>query len=996
MTVMRRLALSAILALSAPTITIAAEGPKRPVAPDQAAGRMTLPEGFKATLYAGEPDVVQPIAFAIDRKGRLWVVECYSYPVWLGGPQGKDRVLIFEDTDGDGKFDTRKVFWDKGSNLTGIALGFGGVWLCSTPNFLFIPDKNGDDTPDGDPVVVLDGWSEPAKAGHNMFNALNWGPDGWLWGCNGIQSKANVGAPGTPDAERVPINCGVWRYHPTRKVFEAVAHGTTNPWGLDFDDFGEAFLTNCVLPHVYRVFPGSHFQRMYGEDMNPHSYQLMETCADHIHWAGGHWTDSRSGLGKHGEAGGGHAHVGAMIYLGDNWPDTYRNSLFTCNLHGHRVNRDSLTRSGSGYVATHGKDFLMANDDWFRGLELKYGPDGGVYMTDWSDTGECHDTDADNAHRENGRIFKITYGDPKPVKVDLGAMTDAELVTLQTHKNDWYVRNARLILQERASAGKPMEAVHAALRDLFKNEEAVPHKLRALWALNVTGGLNGKTLQRELGHPSEEVRSWAIRLLVDADRSSAVASARFNDLAKTDPSPLVRLSLASTLQRLAPADRWKLAENLAGHADDARDPSLPLMIWYGVEPLVTLDPARALALAAEVRIPLIRQNIARRLVEADASAIARILPLLKSEPDASRADLLTGMLEALRGRKDVPGPEGWDAAFEHLAHDHDPSVRERARLLGLRLGDPKAQAALQETMTGVDAPADERRRALQTLVETKAAGLASKLIVLLDDRDLRAAALRGLGAFDHAETPAAILAHYPKLGESEKQDAIASLASRPAFALALLDGLEAGTIPRRDLTATAARQILALKDAKVADRLEKAWGSLRPTSSEKVALSAKYKAILTSDRLKAADPSKGREVFGRTCLSCHKLFDEGGDVGPELTGSDRANLDYVLENVLDPGAIVGKDFTLTTVATADGRTLSGILREQTPASITLQTANERIVLARPDVEEMKSSNASMMPEGLFERLTDAEVADLVAYLAAKAQVPPSSHRGRAE
>ena len=251
---------------------------------------------------------MQPIAMTIDHKGRLWVVENYSYPIWLGGPQGKDRILIFEDADHDGRFDRRTVFYDKGTNFTGIELGFGGVWVCATPNLLFIPDRDGDDRPDGEPVVKLDGWD--TKAQHNMFNGLKWGPDGWLWGCNGIMSNSRVGKPGTPEDERVAIDCGVWRYHPTRAVFEAVAHGTTNPWGLDFDDLGEAFITNCVIPHLFHVVPGAHFQRMYGEDLAPHRYALMETCADHIHWAGGQWTDSRDGKGKHGEAGGGHAHVG--------------------------------------------------------------------------------------------------------------------------------------------------------------------------------------------------------------------------------------------------------------------------------------------------------------------------------------------------------------------------------------------------------------------------------------------------------------------------------------------------------------------------------------------------------------------------------------------------------------------------------------------------------------------------------------------------------------
>ena len=171
-----------------------------PIPPGEAPKHMTLPKGYKVTLVAGEPDLVQPIAFTFDDRGRLWVVECLSYPNWSKDGKGSDRVTIYEDTKGDGKFDKKKVFYDKGSNLSGIALGFGGVWLCSTPNLIFIPYRDGEDAPAGPPEIVLDGWNLNTK--HNVFNALTWGPDGWLWGCNGIQSESLVGKPGAKKEER--------------------------------------------------------------------------------------------------------------------------------------------------------------------------------------------------------------------------------------------------------------------------------------------------------------------------------------------------------------------------------------------------------------------------------------------------------------------------------------------------------------------------------------------------------------------------------------------------------------------------------------------------------------------------------------------------------------------------------------------------------------------------------------------------------------------------
>src|SRR5436309_6230249 len=423
----------------------AADAP-RPLPANEAAQRMTLPAGFRATLFAGEPDLVQPIAMTTDDRGRLWVVECLSYPDWTKETTGHDRVLVFEDTDGDGRFDKRTVFWDQGANLSGIALGFGGVWLCSTPNLIFIPIRDGEDKSAGPPVVKLDGWSLEAK--HNVFNGLNWGPDGWLWGCNGISSPSRVGRPGTPDKDRVPLNCGVWRYHPTLDRFEVVAWGTTNPWGVDFDDYGEAFITNCVIDHLWHVSPGAHFERMFGQDLNPQVYSLMGPCSDHRHWAGGHWTTARGGA-AHDVAGGGHAHCGTMVYLGDNFPDRYRNGVFTCNIHGNRVNHDALKPRGSGYVGTHEPVFLLANDPWFRGVALCYGPDGGVYVADWCDTGECHN--AKVVDRSNGRIYKVTYETPKPWNGDLGELKDMELVRLQEHRNDWFVRHARRLRHERAT-----------------------------------------------------------------------------------------------------------------------------------------------------------------------------------------------------------------------------------------------------------------------------------------------------------------------------------------------------------------------------------------------------------------------------------------------------------------------------------------------------------------------------------------------------------------
>ena len=310
------------------------------------------------------------------------------------------------------------------------------------------------------------------------------------------------------------------------------------------------------IKHLWHVVQGAHFQRMYGEDLNPNVYALMESCADHIHWAGGDWTTSRGAIGAHSTAGGGHAHSGAMIYLGDNWPDAYRNSVFMCNIHGSRVNNDVLERQGSGYVAHHGKDFLFANDPWFRGLDLHYGPDGGVYVNDWTDTGECHNYLA--VDQSNGRIYKVVYGDVKGAdlsKLDVEKASDDELVRMQLHKNEWFARHARRVLQERKAAGKLGNHVVPALMRILADDADTGHKLRALWSLHAVGGIEPAMVAQLIEHPDPYVRAWMIELALEDRRANADFVAKLTDSARSEASPVVRLYLASAMQRVS-AGGW--------------------------------------------------------------------------------------------------------------------------------------------------------------------------------------------------------------------------------------------------------------------------------------------------------------------------------------------------------------------------------------------------------------------------------------------------------
>jgi len=952
-----------------------------PVPAGEAAGRFTLPQGFRATLFAGEPDLVQPIAFTFDDRGRLWVVENHSYPGWQG--EGRDRVLIFEDADGDGRFDRRTLFWDHGNNLSGIEWGHGGVWLCSTPNLVFVPDADRDDRPDGPAVVKLDGWDPTAK--HNVTSSLAWGPDGWLYGCNGILSNSKVGPPGTPDEQRTAMNCGVWRYHPIRGAFEVVAHGTTNPWGLDFDELGQTFITNCVIEHLWHAVPGARFQRMFGQDFDPHSYALMESCVDHIHWAGGPWQEARGG-DRHDAQGGGHAHVGAMIYLGDNWPREYRGRLFTCNVHGNRVNQDHLERKGSGFVAHHSPDFLLAGDSWFRGMMVKYGPDGGVYVSDWSDTGECHNYEV--VDRSNGRIFKVTYGRPRPWRTDLGTSSDEQLVALQTHANDWVVRHARRLLAERAQSGELSDAVRPALLKQLDASTTLVAKLRWLWALHAIGAADEALLIRLMQDPHDVVRGWAARLALESRTASPTLLGALGKLAAKDDSAWVHLALAGGAQRLSPADRRQICESLLRRPADTADRNLSLMQWYAIEPLVAVDTYWAIDAARQAGDPLVRQLIARRLAEpADAARLTSLVGLLKQADDSLAAALLVGMHTALQGRRQVPMPAEWSAVATRLAASRDIEIGKRTMLLSLVFGDQAAANSLRALVADERADAAARAQAIEALSQARSADLAPLLQGLLNQESVRIASLRALAAIDDAATPKAILEHYGSFDPATRQEALATLTARSRFALGLLDAIAAGQVPRADVSAFHVQQLQSLQDKVVQSRLASVWGTARSTAADRAELVSRFKSQLSPAVLAQADVRRGRAVFARSCATCHTLFDAGGKIGPELTGSQRANLDYVLSNVLDPSAVVARDYQMTVVQTADGRVLSGIIKREDDFSLEVQTATELVVVPKGEVESRQATASSMMPEGLLLSLSESEIRDLVAYLASPAQVP---------
>lgn len=588
------------------------------LSPQDAVKEMSLPAGFTAQLVAGEPDVQQPIAFALDDRGRLWVAEAYNYPSKAPAGQGKDRILIFEDTDGDGLFNKRTVFAERLNLVSGLEIGFGGVWVGAAPELLFIPDQNGDDKPDGEPEVVLDGWAYQDT--HETLNTFTWGPDGWLYGCHGVFTHSNVGKPGTASQERTRINAGVWRYHPTKRAFEVFAEGSSNPWGIDFDAYGQCFIEACVIPHLFHVIQGARYQRQAGNHFNPYVYDDIKTIADHVHYAGE--KGPHAGNNRSGAAGGGHAHAGLLIYQGASWPQDYLGKIFMNNIHGYRINMDIPVRSGSGFVGKHGADLINFNDKSSQVINLLADQNGSVYMIDWYDQNQCHHGRADGHDRSNGRIFKIVYKNQPWTPVDLKKESDAALVQMQLHVNEWHVRHARRILQERG----PNPTVHAALMKIATSDQPDSKRLRALWALHATGGLTEEAGLGFLKDQGEYMRAWTIQLLLENPAAGEPVLQNMTRLAQEDPSPVVRLYLASALQRIPVPQRGPILNGLLAHAEDAQDHNLPLMYWYAAEPVAGANAAQAAALLGKSKIPRLREFIAKRMASSPQKTAAVTQP----------------------------------------------------------------------------------------------------------------------------------------------------------------------------------------------------------------------------------------------------------------------------------------------------------------------------------------------------------------------------------
>ncbi|MDA1050500.1 MAG: c-type cytochrome [Planctomycetota bacterium] len=955
------------------------------LSPAEAALQFTIADGLKIGLVVAEPQISQPLSISFDDRGRMWVLQYRQFPNpnglnpvkvdnWLrtkydklpdpppNGPKGNDRISICEDTDGDGRVDSVKHFISDLNLASGMALGYGGVFVVQSPYLLFYADRDQDDVPDGDPEVLLKGFG--MEDAHAFANSLTWGPDGWLYGAQGSTATADI--------RGIAFQQGVWRYHPRTKAFELFAEGGGNTWGIDFDQFGNLFAGgNTVEPLVHHV-QGAYYVKGFGKHgplHNPHTYGYFQPVQHH-----GYAGDSLTG--------------GFVLYQGGAFPERFHGACIAPNTRHSAMRWSTVELRGSTFATRAAGDFITTSDIWFRPVDSTVGPDGALYVADWYDYNISHSSPKNRSEwyqpsREDGRVWRVAPSDVPPIgtfQFDLNR-SNTELVALLSHPNDWYARQARRLFAERRD-----KSIVQALEELLDSSDQ-RLALQALWSIYVSGGFNDSLAETTLDSSHEYVRAWTVRLLGDERTVSSRLQTQLVKLARDDPSVIVRNQLACSAKRLPAEAAMPIVAELLRHSEDTDDVHLPLLLWWAIEDKAISDIPLVLRLvnSPEVwQLPIVKDfiigRVARRLAADDTeTGFAGCASLLTLAPDDISLDrVVAGMVEAFSGRRLDSVPPWMEQPLAGLLK-HKPNDPQVIQLV-LRMGgsaDPAVKLINDDARSVQD-----RVAVIQALGETRSASAVAPLLRLIGhagNEPIQTAALTSLAYFDEPRIAREVRSAYPALSPGARSRAIDLFCGRPAWAMELLIAIGNSEIDAGDVTLDQVRQLLEHDDEPLRSLATRTWGRIQPATP--LQIQGRISAVSQLLGRAEGDAAAGFQLYEKTCASCHKLHGQGIAVGPDLTGAERKDRLKLIRNIVDPSSEVRPQYISHVAITSDGRVLTGLLAESNAETITLLDAkNKRTVLSRSDLEELRESTVSLMPEKLLDPLTDQQIRDLLAYL----------------
>lgn len=952
--------------------------------PAEAMKKMTLPPGFHVELIAAEPALVNPVAMTFDDKGRIWITESLEYPRRAAGP-GKDRIKVLESTKGDGRYDKITIVADGLNIPSGIAVGHGGVWVANSPDILFYPLEDWAAPKLGKPQVVVTGFGRTDT--HELPNSLTWGPDGWLYGLNGVFNHSHVKYRG----KEYTFTCTLFRIHPRTKDFELFCEGTSNPWGLALDGEGSFFVSACVIDHLWHLVQSGYYHRQ-GGPYPPWTWKIGSIVKH-----------------RHQKA----AYCGLVWFDSDAYPEEYRRKLYMGNIHGNCVNSDELSRDGSTYFARPRPDFLSANDAWFMPVAQKIGPDGCLYVLDWYDRYHCYqDANRDPAgiDRLKGRLYRIVHNEYKaPGHIDLRKESDEQLIDRLGHPNVSFREMAQRLLIERLFASTETYPKTAARLETLALSQKAPRtqRLHAWWVIASTGAGKIDHWEKMLRHEDPTFRAWAVRMAGHLEfcrghHEKAAALAK-------DPAPDVQLQVAIAARKFFNVDPLPVLCDVLTHCGD--DKLIPHIVWQNLHPLLARDGDRFLALAARADLAQ-APGLARLLPRAidrildnpsgNPAAVVKFLDRLTAKkPDDTIAKLCLYSLALKIRNGEMPGKQQ-----AGLKRDLLPNLRGmiekrsplylEAGVLAAALGDSAGRDALRRLFAATEQSEATLLTALEALTAAGDASVLDRVGAALADPKTftpagRARMLAALSRLREPQVAVVVLRAYPKMEPELQPRAIELLTERPAWARALFEQIAAKKVSRDVINVNQARRLLATKDAGLRKLVESHWGVPRVgRNPEREKVVAQMRALL---RKTPGDPRRGVPIFKKLCGQCHKIHGEGADVGPDITGNGRSDFEQLLSNVFDPSLVIGAGYQATTVTTTKGQLFTGLVVEDGAQRIVLKVqGGERKVIARGDVEQVTVSPVSLMPEDVERQLRPQEIADLFAYLCLDR--PPSDPKAR--
>lgn len=955
------------------------EPPGPALTPEEAIAKMTVPEGFSVELVVAEPELMNPVAMAFDARGRIWVTESFEYPRKEAG-EGRDRIKILEDTDGDGRIDDVKIFAEGLNIPSGIAIGYGGVWVANAPDILFLKDTNGDDVADEREVVVT-GFGRDDT--HELPNSLTWGPDGYLYGLNGVFNPAHV----TSDGKTYDFTCALFRIDPRTRRFELFAEGTSNPWGVAWDHRGSAFLSACVIDHLWHLTETGYYHRQ-GGPYPPNTWKI-ESIVDF----------------KHQKA----AYCGIHYFDSDAYPEEYRDRLYMGNIHGGCINVDTIEKRGSTYRGGDAPDFLSAHDAWFMPIVQKTGPDGCLYVLDWYDRYHCYqdaNRDPEGIDRGKGRLYRIRYRDtPRAAAFDLESESDDELIARLQSPNVFYRDLAQRILAERGDDDRKIGNRRTDMKlEALALDAAQPLKYRmhALWARVSGAPVSEAFLNSLLDDKDETVRAWGVRTAGDHARRYGVSTpalAKRIAAAATDEAADVRLQAIIAAPKIDGVDPMQVALTAAQGSPD--DVLIPHIAWNAIKPRLQSDPGSFAAAFRKIEQPnkALNEELLPRAMEiavtsagGSVQALADLFAIGWESPAARPAaerclSLIAQKLQSgeIRGETAKQVRAAFEEPVKKIlsANDVSENLKVEATLLAATWGEPDAFEQAMQWANEDGLPRERQRAALYALTASNSFSKIDWLTDSLIDPN-RPAWYRQEVANILAERndPGIAKVFVQYLGQQTPDVQVRwvdLLTRRPEWIATLVDAVEAERVPKALVSQTQLLQIRAITSPELAARVEAVWGTIR--ESRDPARDLVIARMRRELRAQTGDPHKGQQVFAKVCGQCHKIHGQGEEVGPDVTRNGRASFEQLLSNVFDPSLVIGPGYQSVTVLTADGRALTGLVMEESPQRIVLKLqGGKQAIVPAGDIETVKKSELSLMPQNLDEQITREEMKDLFAFL----------------